>query len=54
MHELKTELYTDKGATFWMFTERFYRLFILHDPYTPYNNWINASRLARFRKHENM
>ena len=29
MHELKTELYTDKCATFWMFTERFYRLFIL-------------------------
>ena len=29
MHELKTELYTDKWATFWMFIERFYRLFIL-------------------------
>ena len=29
MHELKTELYTDKCATFWMFIERFYRLFIL-------------------------
>ena len=28
-YELKTELYADKCATFWMFAERFYRSFIL-------------------------
>ena len=29
MHDLKTGLYADKLATFWMFPERFYRSFVL-------------------------
>ena len=29
MHELKTGLYADKFATFWIFLERFYRSFVL-------------------------
>ena len=28
MHELKTGLYADKCATFWMFPEGFYRSFV--------------------------
>ena len=29
MHALKTGLYADKFATFWMFPKRFYHLFVL-------------------------
>ena len=29
MRELKTALYANKFATFWMFPERFYRSFVL-------------------------
>ena len=77
MHELKTGLYADKFATFWIFPERYYRSFVLQmtlpprsqglsssrgkmrdpgnevdDPYTLYN-WLNVSRLGRFRKARN-
>ena len=50
MHELKTGLYADKFATFWIFPERFLSLIrFANDPYTVYNG-LNASRVARFRK----
>ena len=50
MHELKTGLYADKFAIFFIFPERFLSLIrFANDPYTVYNG-LNASRLARFRK----
>ena len=49
MHKLKTGLYADKFATFWMLPKALSIIRFANDPFTLYNR-LNASRLARFRK----
>ena len=50
MHELRTGLYADKFATFWMFPERFYHTFVLQITLNALYNQLKTNRLARFRK----
>ena len=49
MHELKTGLYADKLATFWMLRKPLPIIRFANDPFTLYNR-LNASRLVLHRR----